>query len=166
MTYLTHRHRLIAKKKKKDCTCDSYQGDLFNKANYHSVSNGIKLMSQRCYKELVPPTGVGSKARCDWFKKLYPHQIRVCGKSHTVWQALKATKPLPKQPASFSTKVIINASHLAAWKQSPWCDRPKKPACNLFIYIHTILKDMILWSTLWFSAQNSGIYFLCISFVY
>lgn len=121
VTYLTHRHRLIAKKreKKKDYICEFYLGGLLNKANYHSVSNGIKLMSQRCYKELVPPTGVGSKARCDWFKKLYPHPICVCGKSHTVWQALKATKPLPKQLAPFNMKVIMNASHLAALKQSP-----------------------------------------------
>lgn len=120
VSYLTLRHRLIAKKrKKKDYICKSYLRDLFNKANYHSVSNGIKLMSQRCYKELVPPTGVGSKGRCDWFKKLYPHQICACGESHTVWQELKATKPLPKQLAPFSMKVIMNASHLAAYSNLP-----------------------------------------------
>lgn len=120
VTYLTLRHRLITKKrKKKDYICKSYLRDLFNKVNYHSVSNGIKLMSQRCYKELVPPTGVGSKGRCDWFKKLYPHQICACGESHTVWQELKATKPLPKQLAPFSMKVIMNASHLAAYSNLP-----------------------------------------------
>lgn len=46
------------KGEKKDYICKSYLRGLFNKANYHSVSNCIKLMSQRGYKELVPPTGV------------------------------------------------------------------------------------------------------------
>lgn len=34
--------------KKEDYKCESYLRGLFNKANYHSVSNGIKLMGQRC----------------------------------------------------------------------------------------------------------------------
>lgn len=59
------------------------------------------------------------------------HAKFVCVGNHTQsLTALKVSKPLPKQLAPLSMKAIMNVTHLAALKQSPWSDRSKKPAAG------------------------------------
>lgn len=52
VTFLTC-HWEMAKQRKKNQMPGFYLGDLFSEANYHSVSNDIKIMSQRYYKRAV-----------------------------------------------------------------------------------------------------------------
>lgn len=53
VTFLTCHWEMAKQRKNKNQMPGFYLGDLFSEANYHSVSNDIKIMSQRYYKRAV-----------------------------------------------------------------------------------------------------------------
>lgn len=70
------------------------------------------------------------------------HAKLVCVGNHTQGlTAMQVSKPLPKQLAPLGMKAIMNATHLAILKQSPWSDRSKNPAAGRQIHLCSVVSS-------------------------